>query len=41
VAIKAARGNTLQLVTFYHDGKRVNDAATVRMAELMGAAEDR
>jgi len=41
VAIKAARGNTLQLVTFYHDGKRVNDDATVRMAELMGAAGGR
>jgi len=36
VAIKAARENILQLVTFYHDGKRINDAPTIRMAELMG-----
>jgi hypothetical protein len=39
VAIKAARGSSLQLVTFYHDGKRVNNAPTIRMAELMGIAE--
>jgi len=38
VAIKAARENVLQLVTFYHDGKRINDAPTIRMAELMGVA---
>lgn len=36
VAIKAAKDGILQLVTFYHDGKRVNDAPTDRMAELMG-----
>ena len=36
VAVKAARDGALQLVTFYHDGKRVSDAPTVRMAELMG-----
>jgi hypothetical protein len=36
VAVKAARENVLQLVTFYHDGKRVSDAPTTRMAELMG-----
>lgn len=36
VAVKAAKDNSLQLVTFYHDGKRINDAPTVRMAELMG-----
>jgi uncharacterized protein YycO len=36
VAIKAAKEGTLQLVTFYHDGKKVNDAPTARMAELMG-----
>jgi hypothetical protein len=39
VAVKAARDKTLQLVTFYHDGKRVSDAPTIRMAELMGVAE--
>jgi uncharacterized protein YycO len=39
VAVKAAKERTLQLVTFYHDGKRVDDAPTVRMAELMGMAE--
>lgn len=38
VAIKAARDGALQLVTFYHDGKRVSDAPTIRMAELMGVA---
>lgn len=38
VAVKAARDGALQLVTFYHDGKRVNDAPVVRMAELMGVA---
>lgn len=39
VAVKAARDGVLQLVTFYHDGKRINDAPTVRMTELMGLAE--
>lgn len=38
VAIKAAKDGTLQLVTFYHDGRRVSEAPTVRMAELMGVA---
>ena len=38
VAVKAARDNTLQVVAFYHDGKRVTDEPTVRMAELMGVA---
>lgn len=38
VAIKAAKDGTLQLVTFYHDGQRVSDAPTIRMAELMGVA---
>jgi len=38
VAVKAARDGTLQLVTFYHDGKPVKDAPVVRMAELMGVA---
>ncbi|HPX62501.1 MAG TPA: YiiX/YebB-like N1pC/P60 family cysteine hydrolase [Deltaproteobacteria bacterium] len=36
VAVKAAAGKPLQLVTFYHDGKKVNDAPTRRMAELVG-----
>jgi hypothetical protein len=35
VAVKAATGGPLQLITFYHDGRRVSDA-TARMAELMG-----
>ncbi len=38
VAIEATRDHVLQVVTFYHDGKRVNNAPAVRMAELMGAA---
>ncbi|GFE56635.1 YiiX/YebB-like N1pC/P60 family cysteine hydrolase [Geobacter sp. AOG1] len=38
VAMKAAREGSLQLVTFYHDGKRVNESPTARMAELMGVA---
>jgi len=38
VAVKAARDKTLELVTFYHDGQRVSDTPTVRMAELMGVA---
>lgn len=38
VAIKAARDRSLQLVTFYHDGKRVEDGPVLRMAELMGVA---
>lgn len=38
VAKKATREGTLQLVTFYHDGKRVNETPTARMAELMGMA---
>jgi len=36
VAIEAAKDGPLQLVTFYHDGKRVSDAPALRMAELMG-----
>lgn len=39
VAVKAARDTALQLVTFYHDGQRVSDAPTIRMAELMGVEE--
>jgi hypothetical protein len=38
VAVRAAKDGPLQLVTFYHDGQRVNDAPTIRMAELMGVA---
>lgn len=38
VAIKAAKDGPLQLITFYHDGKRVSEAPTIRMAELMGIA---
>jgi hypothetical protein len=38
VATKAVKNGPLQLVTFYHDGNRVSDAATTRMAELMGMA---
>jgi hypothetical protein len=36
VAVKAAKDGPLQLVAFYHDGKRIDEAPTVRMAELMG-----
>lgn len=36
VAIEAAKNGPLQLVAFYHDGKRVSDAPALRMAELMG-----
>jgi len=39
VALRAAKDGPLQLVTFYHDGKRVSDAPGIRMAELMGLAE--
>jgi uncharacterized protein YycO len=41
VAIKAAKEGTLQLVTFYHDGRRVKDEPVARMAELMGVAGDK
>ena len=36
---RAARDGDLKLITFYHDGKRVNDAPVVRMAELMRVAD--
>ena len=39
VAAKAAKESTLKLVSFYHDGKRVNDEPVARMAQLMGVAE--
>jgi uncharacterized protein YycO len=38
IALKAARDKSLQLVTFYHDGNRVNNAPLLRMTELMGVA---
>ncbi|OGW39758.1 MAG: Poxvirus G6 [Nitrospirae bacterium GWC2_56_14] len=36
VAVRAAKDGPLQLVTFYHDGNRVSETPTIRMAELMG-----
>jgi hypothetical protein len=36
VAIKAVNDGSLQLVTFYHDGARVDQAPLARMTELMG-----
>jgi len=36
VAVRAGKDGPLQLITFYHDGQRINDAPAVRMAELMG-----
>jgi len=36
VAAKAAPGGVLQLVTFYHDGKLVNDKPLEQMVKLMG-----
>jgi len=36
VALKAASDGTLQLVTFYHDGMRVNKAPELLMAKLIG-----
>jgi hypothetical protein len=41
VAIKAAKEGTLQLVTFYHDGKRVIDDPLATMARLMGVAQEK
>ncbi|MDD2274089.1 MAG: YiiX/YebB-like N1pC/P60 family cysteine hydrolase [Desulfuromonadaceae bacterium] len=38
VAVKAGRNGGLQLVKFYHDGRRVTDSPELRMAELMGTA---
>ncbi|ACM18444.1 protein of unknown function, DUF830-containing [Geotalea daltonii FRC-32] len=35
VAMKAAKDGALQLVTFYHDGTRVNKTPLARMTELM------
>ncbi len=36
VAVRAAKDGPLQLVTFYHDGNRVSETPSIRMAELMG-----
>ena len=36
VAVRVGKDGPLQLITFYHDGQRVSDAPTIRMAELMG-----
>jgi hypothetical protein len=36
VAARAIKDGPLQLVTFYHDGRRVSDAPQVTMAKLMG-----
>jgi hypothetical protein len=41
VAVKAARDGTLQLVTFYHDGKQVTDNPLARMTELMGVTGEK
>lgn len=41
VAVKAVKGGKLRLVTFYHDGKRVNDRPLEQMAGLMGATAER
>jgi hypothetical protein len=40
VAAKAIKDGPLQLVTFYHDGKRIDDAPLMKMAELMGAVRE-
>jgi len=39
VAIRAVKGHDLELVTFFHDGKRVSADPVVRMAELMGVTQ--
>lgn len=36
VAVRVGKDGPLQLITFYHDGQRVSDTPSVRMAELMG-----
>jgi uncharacterized protein YycO len=36
VAIRAVRGHELELVAFFHDGRRVENSPVLRMAELMG-----
>ena len=39
VAIKAVKGGELELVSFYHNGKKVNDRPLATMATLMGQEE--
>lgn len=41
VAIRAVKGDELELVRFFHDGKRVTESPRLRMAELMGVTEER
>ncbi|MBI1920772.1 MAG: Poxvirus G6 [Geobacter sp.] len=41
VAVKAVRGGSLQLVAFYHDGEKVNDAPLAVMTGLMGLAPEK
>jgi hypothetical protein len=41
VAAKAAPGGDLQLVTFYHDGKPVNDKPLEQMVRLMGGQAEK
>jgi len=36
VAVRAVRGGELELVRFFHDGRRVAESPRLRMAELMG-----
>jgi hypothetical protein len=39
VAIRAVKGRELELVTFFHNGKRVSDDPLARMAELIKTAK--
>lgn len=41
VAVRVSKDGPLQLVTFYHDGRRVSEAPSIRMAELMGLVTGR
>jgi hypothetical protein len=38
VAVRAVKGGDLELVSFFHDGKKVSDRPLVTMATLMGLA---
>jgi len=40
VAVRAVRGQELELVTFFHDGRQVEKSPTLRMAELMGVTRE-
>ncbi len=40
VAVKAVQGGQLKLVTFYHDGKRVDNKPLDQMANLMGVTAE-